>query len=113
MFRTFGAINEFERSLIVERTPPGLTAARARGRKGGRPKALGKDKREVAIQLYNEKKLTINQICERMEISKPTLYKYIDASLANVGKQWKAKFLLLLTVSISIPIVVRDADSDS
>jgi hypothetical protein len=48
--------------VIVERTQAGLTAARARGRKGGRPKALGKGKREVAIELYNQKKLTLNQI---------------------------------------------------
>jgi DNA invertase Pin-like site-specific DNA recombinase len=76
---------EFERSLIVERTQAGLTAARARGRKGGRPK------REVAIQLYNQKKLTINEICEMMEISKPTLYKYIDASLKTLANRSKAK----------------------
>jgi DNA invertase Pin-like site-specific DNA recombinase len=91
VFHIFGAPSEFERSLIVERTQAGLTAARARGRKGGRPKALGKDKREVAIQLYNQKKLTINQICEMMEISKPTLYKYIDASLEDIGKPVESK----------------------
>jgi DNA invertase Pin-like site-specific DNA recombinase len=71
VFHIFGALSEFKRSLIVERTQAGLTAAMAGGRKGGRFKALDKDKREVAIQLYNKKKSTINQICERMEISKP------------------------------------------
>ncbi len=91
VFHIFGALSEFERSLIVERTQAGLTAARARGRKGGRPKALGKDKRELAIELYNQKKLTINQICEMMEISKPTLYKYIDASLEKIGKPVEIK----------------------
>jgi DNA invertase Pin-like site-specific DNA recombinase len=44
-------LSEFGRSSIVDRTQAGLTAARARGRKGRRPKALGKDKRDVAIQL--------------------------------------------------------------
>jgi DNA invertase Pin-like site-specific DNA recombinase len=91
VFHIFGALSEFERSLIVERTQARLRAARARGLKGGRPKALGKDKREVAIQLYNQKKLTINQICEMMEISKPTLYKYIDASLEDIGKPVESK----------------------
>jgi DNA invertase Pin-like site-specific DNA recombinase len=91
VFHIFGALSEFERSIIVERTQAGLTAARARGRKGGRPKALGKDKREVAVQLYNEKKLTINQICEMMGISKPTLYKYIDATLKKLANLLKAK----------------------
>jgi DNA invertase Pin-like site-specific DNA recombinase len=80
----FGALSEFERSLIVERTHAGLTAARARGRKGGRPQSLGKDKRDVAIQLYNQKNLRVDQICEMMEISKPTLYKYVRASLENI-----------------------------
>jgi len=91
VFHIFGALSEFERALIVERTHAGLTAARARGRKGGRPQSLGKDKRDVAVQLYNQKELTINQICEIMEISKPTLYKYIDASLAEVDKLVESK----------------------
>jgi DNA invertase Pin-like site-specific DNA recombinase len=77
VFHIFGALAEFERNLIQERTQAGLAAARARGRMGGRPKSLNKDKREVVIFLYNEKKLTVDKICEMMEISKPTLYKYI------------------------------------
>ena len=82
-FHIFAAIAEFERSLIIERTQAGLAAARARGRKGGRPKALNKDKRDVAVDLYNQKKLTIEKICEMMEITKPTLYKYIRGSSAQ------------------------------
>jgi DNA invertase Pin-like site-specific DNA recombinase len=69
VFHIFRALSEFERSLIVERTHAGLTAARARGRKGGRPQSLGKDKRDVAGDLYNKKKLTIDKICEMMEIT--------------------------------------------
>ena len=82
-FHIFAAIAEFERSLIIERTQAGLAAARARGRKGGRPKALNKDKRDVAVDLYNQKKLTIEKICEMMEITKPTLYNYIRGSSAQ------------------------------
>jgi len=80
IFHIFGALAEFERNLIRERTQAGLQAARARGRKGGRPKALNKDKRALAVKLYDEKKHTVDQICEMMGISKPTLYKYIEAA---------------------------------
>ena len=56
IFHLFGALAEFERNLTRERTQAGLQAARARGRKGGRPKTLSKDKQALAVQLYNEKK---------------------------------------------------------
>ena len=79
VFHIFGALAEFERNLIVERTRAGLASARARGRLGGRPRSLNKDKRQLAVTLYNEKKLTVNKICEVMSISKPTLYKYIKS----------------------------------
>ena len=80
IFHIFGALAEFERNLIRERTQAGLIAARARGRKGGRPKALNQDKRALAIKLYDEKNHTVKQICELMGISKPTLYTYISAA---------------------------------
>lgn len=79
LFHIFGALAEFERNLIRERTQAGLQAARARGRMGGRPKSLDVDKRALAVQLYGDKKHTVNQICQMMGISKPTLYKYIEA----------------------------------
>ena len=80
VFHIFAALAEFERNLIRERTQAGLIAARARGRNGGRPKALNKDKQAIAVKFYEEKKHTIEQICRMMEISRPTLYKYIEAS---------------------------------
>ena len=80
IFHIFGALAEFERNLIRERTQAGLQAARARGRKGGRPKALDKDKQELAVKLYAEKRHTVVQICKMMGISKPTLYKYLRDS---------------------------------
>jgi DNA invertase Pin-like site-specific DNA recombinase len=80
IFHIFGALAEFERNLIRERTQAGLQAARARGRKGGRPKALNKDKQALAVRLYDEKKHSVDKICEMMGISKPTLYKYIEAA---------------------------------
>lgn len=79
IFHMFGALAEFERHLIQERTKAGLEAARARGRKGGRPKALNKKEREMAVRLYNEKNNTIKEICQLLKISKPTLYSYLKA----------------------------------
>ncbi len=79
-FHLFGALAEFERNLIQERTQAGLSAARERGRRGGRRKALDAEKQSVAVNLYNEKKMTVGKICELMGISKPTLYSYIRES---------------------------------
>jgi DNA invertase Pin-like site-specific DNA recombinase len=80
VFHLFGALAEFERNLIQERTMTGLSAARARGRLGGRPKTLNADKQQLAIQLYDAKKTSVKKICEMLEISKPTLYAYIRAN---------------------------------
>jgi DNA invertase Pin-like site-specific DNA recombinase len=79
IFHIFGALAEFERNFVRERTKAGLQAARARGRKGGRPKVLNADQRSLAVRLYDEKKHTIDQICRMMGISRPTLYKYVEA----------------------------------
>jgi DNA invertase Pin-like site-specific DNA recombinase len=77
IFHLFGALAEFERNLIRERTQAGLAAAKSRGRKGGRRPALDAQQREVAVKLYNEKKHSVKEICCIMGISKPTLYSYI------------------------------------
>jgi DNA invertase Pin-like site-specific DNA recombinase len=77
IFQIFGALAEFERNLIRERTRAGLAAARARGRKGGRPKTLDRQKRELLYRLYDEKKHTIKEIGQLMGVSKPTLYAYL------------------------------------
>ena len=76
IFHVFGALAEFERNLIRERTRAGLAAARARGR----PKSLDAAKRAIAVNLYDEKKHSVKEICEVMGVSKPTLYKYIQAA---------------------------------
>ncbi len=81
-FHLFAALAEFERNLIRERTRAGLVAARARGKSGGRPRALKPDKRKLAVELYLEKKLPVKAICEMMGVSKPTLYAYVRASQA-------------------------------
>ncbi len=77
IFQIFGALAEFEHNLICERTLAGLSAARARGRKGGRPKALDTTKTELLYKLRDEKKHTVKEICLILEISKPTFYTYL------------------------------------
>jgi DNA invertase Pin-like site-specific DNA recombinase len=77
ILQIFGALAEFERNLIRERTQAGLKAARIRGRLGGRPKALDAKKTELVYRLYDEKKHTIKEICRMLGISKPSLYAYL------------------------------------
>jgi len=77
IFHIFGALAEFERNLIRERTMAGLRAARARGRVGGRPRKLDAKKTELAYQLYDEKKYAVKDICRMLGVSKPTLYAYL------------------------------------
>ena len=84
-FHLFAALAEFERNLIRERTKAGIEAARARGRQGGRPKKLDKEKRQLAVDLYAGKKHSIKQICGSVGITKPTLYKYIREALLVQG----------------------------
>jgi DNA invertase Pin-like site-specific DNA recombinase len=78
VFHIFGALAKFERNLMEERTQAGLQAARSRGRKGGRPKSLDEKKTDLLYQLYDERKHSIQEICDIMGISKSTLYTYLD-----------------------------------
>lgn len=86
IFHIFAALAEFERNLIAERTKAGLAAARARGRLGGRPPKLNPKQQEFAVKLYTERKQTVKEICQIMRISKPTLYSYVKAHLAEKRK---------------------------
>ncbi len=78
VFHLFASLAEFERNLIVERTMAGLSAARARGRTGGRPFKLNDKKRQLAREMYDSKKYAIKDICDTLQVSKPTLYKYLS-----------------------------------
>ena len=78
VFHLFGALAEFERTLIRERTQAGLVAARARGRMGGRPRRLDPVKLALAVKLHRERNHTVEEICKMMGISKSTLYNYLD-----------------------------------
>ena len=80
MFHLIGALAEFERNLIRERTNAGLEAARARGHKGGRPKKGETETKRMARKLYEDKTITIKDICTSLRISKATLYRYVHAN---------------------------------
>jgi len=86
VFHLFGALAEFERNLIRERTRAGLSAARARGRQGGRPKLLDPQKRELALRLHRERQHSIADICRLMGISKSTLYNYLAEQSADARR---------------------------
>ena len=74
-FHVIAAFGELEREMIVERTNAGLEAARARGRVGGRPKKYSQDQLNLALELYNKKEKTVEQIVNMVGISKATLYR--------------------------------------
>ena len=76
----FGALAEFERTLIRDRTQASLTAARTRGRKGGRRHSLDADRRALAMRLYEERQTPISRICAMMGVSELTLYAYVRAA---------------------------------
>lgn len=79
-FHLFAALSEFERDIIRERTRAGLEAARARGRKGGRPKGLSKEaqnKAMIAETLYKKREMSVTEICRYLDLSRSTFYRYL------------------------------------
>ncbi len=78
IFQIFGALAEFERNLIRERTKAGLTAARARGRVGGRKEKLTPDQVATMLRMADSRQHTIAEVCAVMGITKPTYYRYLS-----------------------------------
>jgi len=88
VFNLFGALAEFERDLIRERTQAGLTAARVRGRLGGRPKGLPPAAERTACAaetLYRERRLSVREIAAQLGIAKSTLYDYLRHRGVPIG----------------------------
>jgi DNA invertase Pin-like site-specific DNA recombinase len=85
IFHVFGALAEFERDLIRERTQAGLQAARARGRKGGRPRSLDARKLAQARSLHKDPANTIADICATLGISRATFYRHLDSPAEEAG----------------------------
>lgn len=75
VFHIFGALAEFERDLIRERTRAGLEAARARGREGGRPPKMTPKKIQMAMDLMDKSNYTPAEVCREFKIHRTTLYR--------------------------------------
>jgi DNA invertase Pin-like site-specific DNA recombinase len=84
VFHLFGALAEFERSIIRERTIAGLASARARGRIGGRPRSLSDDDLVAARALLSDPTITAQQVADRLKVSLSTLYSYFPGGRSAV-----------------------------
>src|SRR5215469_1215363 len=87
-FNLFASLAEFERDVIRERTQAGLSAARARGRQGGRPRGITAKAESTAYAagaLYREGKLSAHDIAEKLRIAKSTLYAYLRHRGVKIG----------------------------
>lgn len=80
VFHVFGALAEFERELIRERTRAGLAAARARGRNGGRPRKLSPEAVKIAKSMYEEKQHTLTTIASTLGCSRATVYRALKGA---------------------------------
>lgn len=78
IFHMFSALAEFERDLIQERTQAGLKAARISGKMGGRPSLLDTRQINRMIEMYDEQKNTVAEICKIYNISRPSFYNYLN-----------------------------------
>lgn len=85
VFHLFGALAEFERAIIRERTRAGIRAAAARGRKGGRPKALSEADRSVAATLLGNPGISVREVARRLGVSVSTLYQHFPGGRSALG----------------------------
>jgi DNA invertase Pin-like site-specific DNA recombinase len=86
VFHLFAALAEFERGLIRERTVAGLASARAKGRVGGRPRALTDEKLQIGRALLSQPGLTAAAVARQLGVSGATLYRYFPAARSSVAK---------------------------
>jgi DNA invertase Pin-like site-specific DNA recombinase len=84
VFHIFGALAEFERSIIKERTMAGLVSARARGRMGGRPRGLSDEDMAAAKAMLNDPNIPVEDIAERLGVAISTLYRYFPGGRGAV-----------------------------
>lgn len=77
-FGIFAAFAEFERELIVERTQAGIAAARARGRRGGRPRKMDRTTLTMAMTAMSDRNAVAKEVARRLGITTTTLYAYVN-----------------------------------
>src|SRR5919206_528319 len=89
VFHIFGALAEFERDIIRERTTAGLEAARARGRFGGRRSVMTPAKLRLAQAAVGRPDTNVTQLCEELGVSRMTLYRFVapDGRLREAGQK--------------------------
>ena len=88
IFNIFSALAQFERRLIQERTKAGLAAARARGKRGGRPRVEAEQAKVRAVQkLAGDRSITMDDICRTLKISRSTYYRYVSMAAEYLPKQ--------------------------
>ncbi|PZS12457.1 MAG: hypothetical protein DLM64_04845 [Solirubrobacterales bacterium] len=85
VFHVFGALAEFERELIRERTNAGLAAARARGRHGGRPAVMTAEKTTIARQMYDSREHTVAAIARLLGVSRASVYRSLATTNGNAS----------------------------
>lgn len=90
LFHVFGALAEFERSIIRERTRAGLDAARARGRKGGRPPKLTEKDLKAARAMLLDRSITVEEVARQLRVSPATLYRHLPAARAQAEEMDKS-----------------------
>ncbi|RAL94817.1 MULTISPECIES: recombinase family protein [Hyphomicrobiales] len=89
VFGIFAALAEYERELTIERTVAGLSAARARGRVGGRPPKMTKAKLRLAMAAMSQPRTKVGELCRELGITRSTLYRHVgpDGTLRTEGKK--------------------------
>jgi DNA invertase Pin-like site-specific DNA recombinase len=85
VFHIFGALAQFERAMIRERTAAGLEAARARGRKGGRRPKLSKSDLRDAKALLRDPEISVAEVAKRLGVSPATLYRRLPGGRSSIG----------------------------
>ena len=91
MFHVFGVLAEFERNLILARTLAGQKAARARGRRGARPRKLSPKDLKTVRALLRSGDVPVSTIAEQFRVARPTLYRNAGASPQRASSMHKVK----------------------
>ena len=86
-FHIFGALAQFERSIIRERTNAGLKAALARGRKGGRRPKLQEDDIEAVLALLRDPQISVRKAAEKLGLSVSSLYRHAPGLRARAAAE--------------------------